>query len=162
MVQWSGYGQACGSCLDLEKAFDTVDHGILYSKLEHYDIQQRGFAWLESYLYSQRQFCRVNGVNSKMEKIEVGVPQGTCLGPLLFLIYINDLPHAIQNSAVSMYADDMSLCYQTSDINNHNNAMNSDRMQLDTWLKDNKLSLHVAKTNRMSIATKQKHCYLKD
>ena len=89
------------------------------------------------------------------------MPQGSCLGPLLFLIYINDLPHAIQNSAVSMYADDTSLCYQISDINNLNNAINNDLMQLDTWLKGNKLSLNVAKTNCMLISTKQKHSYLK-
>ena len=89
------------------------------------------------------------------------MPQGSCLGPLLFLIYANDLPHAIQNSAVSMYADDTSLCYQTSDINNHNNAINNDLMQLDTWQKGNKLSLNVAKTNCMLIATKQMHSYVK-
>ena len=92
--------------IDLKKAFDTVDHGIPCSKLEHYGIQQRGLGWFESYLYNRRQFCRVNGINSQIEKLEVGAPQGSCLCPLLFLIYINDLPHAIQNSAVSMYADD--------------------------------------------------------
>ena len=80
--------------------------------------------------------------------------QGSCLGPLLFLIYINDLPHAIQNSAVSMYADDMSLCYQTSGKNSLNNAINNDLMEFDTWLKGNKFSLNVAKTNCM-------HSYLK-
>ena len=146
--------------IDLKKAFDTVDHGIFCSKLEHYGIQQRGLAWFESYLHSRRQFCRVNGTNSKIEKMEVSVPQGSCLGPLLFPIYINDLPQASQNSAVSMYADDTSLCYQTSDINNLNDAINNDLMQLDTWLKGNKLSLNVAKTNYMLIA-KQKHSYLK-
>ena len=73
------------------------------------------------------------------------MPQGSCLGPLPFLIYIKDLPHAIQNSAVSMYAEDTSLCYKTSDINNPNNAINNDLMQLDTWLKCNKLSLMLRK-----------------
>ena len=89
------------------------------------------------------------------------MPQGSCLGPLLFFIYINDLPHAIQNTAVSMYADDMSLCYQALDIKNLNNAINNDLMQLDSWLKGNRLSLNVAKTNCMLIATKQKHSHLK-
>ena len=109
--------------IDLKKAFDTVDHEILCQKLVHYGVQQRELAWFRSYLYNRKQFCRVNGVCSKTEGIEVGVPQGSCLGPLLFLIYINDLPQAVQNSAVSMYADDTSLCYQSSDINELNEAI---------------------------------------
>ena len=112
-------------------------------------------------LCNRKQFCRVNGVSSKIESIDVGVPQGSCLGPLLFLIYINDLPQAVQNSAVSMYADDTSLCYQSSDINVLNEAINNDLKQLDTWLQGNKLSLNVAKTNSMLVSTKQKHNILK-
>ena len=121
-----------------------------------------GFTWFEYYLYNRTQFCRVNGINSKIEKIEVGMPQGSCLGPLLFLIHISDLPHAVQNSAVSMCADDTSLCYHTSDINNLNEAISNDLIQLDTWLKGNKLSLNVAKTNCMLMATKQSHSYLEN
>ena len=66
------------------KAFNTIDHAIHCSKLGHYGIQQRVLAWFESYLCNRRQFCRVNGINSKIEKIDVGVPQGSCLGPLIF------------------------------------------------------------------------------
>ena len=127
----------------------------------HYGVQQRELAWFRSYLCNRKQFCRVNGVSSKIESIDVGVPQGSCLGPLLFLIYINDLPQAVQNSAVSMYADDTSLCYQSSDINVLNEAINNDLKQLDTWLQGNKLSLNVAKTNSMLVSTKQKHNILK-
>ena len=72
-----------------------------------------------------------------------------------FFIYINDLPHAVQNSAVFMNADDTSLCYQTSNINDLNEAINNDLMKLNTWLKSNKLSLNVAKTNCMLIITEQ-------
>ena len=127
----------------------------------HYGVQQRELAWFRSYLCNRKQFCRVNGVSSKIESIDVGVPQGSCLGPLLFLIYINDLPQAVQNSAVSMYADDTCLCYQSSDINVLNEAINNDLKQLDTWLQGNKLSLNVAKTNSMLVSTKQKHNILK-
>ena len=145
----------------LKKAFDTVDHEILCQKLVHYGVQQRELAWFRSYLCNQKQFCRVNGVSSKIEGIDVGDPQGSCLGPLLFLIYINDLPQAVQNSAVSMYADDTSLCYQSSHINVLNEAINNDLKQLDTWLQGNKLSLNVAKTNSMLVSTNQMHNILK-
>ena len=147
--------------IDLKKAFDTVDHEILCQKLVHYGVQQRELAWFRSYLCNRKQFCRVNGVSSKTEGIDVGVPQGSCLGPLLFLIYINDLPQAVQNSTVSMYADDTSLCYQSSDINELNEAINNDLRQLDIWVQGNKLSLNIAKTNSMLVSTKQKHNILK-
>ena len=71
--------------IDLKKAFDTVDHDILCKKLEHYGVQQRKQSWLRSYLSNRKQFCRVNGVDSHVGEIEVGVPQGPCLCPLLLL-----------------------------------------------------------------------------
>ena len=127
----------------------------------HYGVQQRELAWFRSYLCNRKLFCRVNGVSSKTECIDVGVPQGCCLGPLLFLIHINDLPQAVQSSAVSMYADDTSLCYQSSDINELNEAINNDLKQLDIWLQGKKLSLNVAKINSMLVSTKQRHNILK-
>ena len=139
--------------IDMKKAFDTVDHKILCKKLELYGVQNRELSWFESYLTNRKQF----GGDSEIGDIEVGVPQGSCLGPLLFLIYINDLPQAVQDSSVSMYADDTSLCYQSSDITRLNEAINSDLKQLDTWLQGNKLSLNVAKTHSMLVSTKQRH-----
>ena len=145
--------------IDLKKAFDTVDHDILCQKLEYYGIQQQQqqLAWFKSYLSNWKQFTRVNGVDSTVEEINVGVPQGSCLGPLLFLIYINDLPQAVQKSSMSMYADDTSLCHQSSDIAQLNKAINSDLAQVEKWLKGNKLSLNVMKTHSMLISTKPKH-----
>ena len=102
--------------IDLKKSFDTVDHDILCKKLDAYGVQQRELSWFRSYLSNRNQFCRVNGVDSNVGEIEIGVPQGSCLGPLLFLIYINDLPQAVQDSSVTMYADDTSLCYQPHDL----------------------------------------------
>ena len=119
------------------------------------------FSWFESYLSNRKQFCRFNGVDSKIGDIEVGAPQGSCLGPLLFLIYINDLPQAVQDSTVSMYADDTNLCYQSHDLTRPNEAINSELRKLDTWLQGNKFPLNVVKTYSMLISTKQKHNILK-
>ena len=143
--------------IDLIKAFDTVDHDILCRKLEYYGIQQQQLAWFKSYLSNRKQFSRVNGVDSSVEGINVVVPQGSCLGPLLFPFYINDLPQAVRKSTVSMYADDASLCHQSSDITQLNEAINSDLAQVEKWLKGNKLSLNVMKTHSMLISTKPKH-----
>ena len=90
--------------IDLKKAFDTVGHQILCRKLGSDGVLHRELAWFGSYLSNRAQYCRVNGVDSKIENIEVGAPQGSCLGPLLFLVYINDLPRALKNSTTSMYA----------------------------------------------------------
>ena len=147
--------------IDLKKAFDTVDHNIICKKLELYGFQHRELSWFQSYLSNRKQFRRVNGVDSNIEEIEVGVPQGSCLGPLLFLIYSNDLPQAVQASTVSMYADETSLYHQSSDLTQLEDALNSDLKQLTTWLQGNKLSLNVAKTHSMLISTKQKHNILK-
>ena len=142
--------------IDLKKVFDTVDHDILCKKLEYYGVQQRELCWFRSFLSNRKQFCRIDGVDSNVGEIEVGVPQGSCLVPLLFLIYINDLPQAVQHSSVTMYADDTSLCHQFRDLTWLNEAINSDLKKLETWLQGNKLSLNVAKTHSMLISTKQK------
>ena len=123
--------------IDLKKAFDTVDHDILCKTLELYGVQQRELSCFRSYLSKRKQFCRVNGVDSDVGDLEVGVPQGSCLGPLLFLIYINDLPQAVQASSVTMYADDTSLCHQSYDLTRLNEAINSDLRKLETWLQGN-------------------------
>ena len=151
-------GQMVGTVfIDLKKAFDTIDHDLLCKKLEHYGVRQRELSWFQSYLSHRKQYCRVGGVDSETGEVEVGVPQGSCLGPLLFLIYINDLPSAVQSSTVSKYADDTSLCLKSKDISQLNEAINVDLEHLDSWLKGNKLSLNVAKTQSMLIATKPKH-----
>ena len=90
-----------------------------------------------------------------MGVIEVGLPQGLCLGPLLCLIYINNLPKTIQGK-VSMYADDTSLCHMSNDISQLESAINEDLEPLDNWLKENKLSLNVAKTKSTLICTKSR------
>ena len=142
--------------VDLKKAFDTVDHQILCRKLESYGVLHRELAWFGSYLSNRVQYCRVNGVDSQIENIDIGVAQGSCLGPLLFLVYINDLPRSVKNSTISRYADDTSLCFKSKDLSRLNEALNEDLSRLDAWLINNKLSLNVAKTQSMLVSTKAK------
>ena len=102
--------------LDLKKAFDTVDHSILLSKLCLYGVKGIAYKLLSSYLENRTQKCSVNGVLSKSCTLTCGIPQGTILGPLLFLLYINDLPNCLSNSQPRMYADDTHLTYADNDI----------------------------------------------
>ena len=119
-------------------------------------IQNRELAWFKSYLTNRKQFARVNGADSKIEEIDIGVPQGSCLGPQLFLVYINDLSVAIKNSKTPMYADDTSIYCCSKDMPQLNKEINEDIEKLDEWLIGNKLSLNVAKTHSMLIASQQK------
>ena len=100
---------ACGIFVDLQKAFDTVDHVILLKKLEHYGIRGIGNSWFESYLNDRSQFVSISGFDSALKSISHGVPQGSVLGPLLFLLYINDLHNAIKYCMVHQFADDTNL-----------------------------------------------------
>ena len=101
--------------VDLKNAFDTVNH-ILLQKFYHYGVQELDLKWCESYLSNRKQFTKIDGVDSSMQNINFGVPQGSCLGPLLFLFYINYLPYSVKNANVSMYADDTSLELQSDKI----------------------------------------------
>ena len=108
-VHYFAYYFACGIFVDLHKAFDTVDHGILLNKLCHYGICRLTNKWFESYLANHRQFVSINGFASSTSSIASGVPQGSVLGPLLFLLYINDLHVAIKHCKVHHFADETNL-----------------------------------------------------
>ena len=139
-----------------------MDHAILCKKFEHYGLQLNELLWFHSYVFNRTQFCRVGGFDSDIGNIEVGVPQKSCLGPLLFLIYINDLPEVVNASIVSMYADDTSLTIQSQDISQLSETINDDLKYLDLSMLGNTLSLNVSKTHPMLICTKPKHQTLRN
>ena len=120
--------------IDLKKAFDTVDHEILLAKLNLYGLDGKELNWFKSYLENRRRYCKVNGKVSKTEVVNCGVPQGSCLGPLIFLVYINDLPNCLGKSNVSMYADDTCLYYSFDSVYAINQAINADLIALKGWL----------------------------
>ena len=100
---------ACGNFVDVQKAFDTVDHHILLKNQECYGVRGISNKWFASYLSNRKQFVSVNGYKSNLADIKCGVPQGSVLGPLLFLIYINDLHAGIKYFEVHHFADDTNL-----------------------------------------------------
>ena len=134
---------AVGVFVDFQKAFDTVNHKILLKKLEHYGVRGIANNWFSSYLKNREQYVSISNVKSDTKHISHGVPQGSVLGPLLFLIYINDLNQCIYFSTVRHFADDTNLLYTIdfSKPRNRNPArkLNMDLKALNQWLLVNEI-----------------------
>ena len=135
----------CGIFGDLPEGIDTVDHKILLHKLEYYGIQGVCNDWFKSYLSDHKQFVSINGYNSDLMPGDYGVPQGSVLGPLLFLIYINDLHKVIRYCKVHHFADDTNLFHTSKSVKNLNKLVNCDMKHLNNWLSENRFSLNVEK-----------------
>ena len=140
--------------IDLSKAFDTLDHRILLSKLDHYGICGNEHALFTNYLSDRHQYVEYNDTISATNSISTGVPQGSILGPLLFLIYINDLPLVTTVFDMLMYADDTTLYCNLN--NNLTDIINGELDKINDWLSANKLSLNVKKTKYMVFHRSQK------
>ena len=142
--------------MDLQKAFDTVDHQILLAKLNHYGIRGVSNDWFKSYLSNRSHYVSINGYESGLAAINCGVPQGSVLGPKLFLLYINDLNQAIKFCKVHHFADDTNLLCLSNSIKKLNKLVNADIKRLVNWLNANKISLNVKKTEMIIFKSKQK------
>ena len=150
-------GKLCGTVfLDLSKAFEAVDHTILPRKLSSFGVTSDKAQWFESYLNGRMQCTSCGPELSDLLPVTHGVPQGSILGPLLFLIYINDLPTVIKHSEVALYADDAVLYCYDSNPAGLECALNADLHAIASWLNDNKLTLNVDKTKAMLISSDSK------
>ena len=142
--------------LDIQKAFDTVDHQILLDKLRCYGVSGDQLVFFASYLNNRQQCCNVNGKLSSTKRIRCGVPQGSILGPLLFIIYMNDLPLAVKEADITMYADDTSLSKGFKSTDELKEQLIPAFCKVCEWLKCNRLSLNALKTEFMIMGTSQK------
>ena len=138
---------ALGIFLDLKKAFDTVGHSILLSKLEHYGIRGHVNEFLKSYLMNRQQYTMINGSASITQSISIGVPQGSVLGPLFFLLYINDIINCLSHSKPTLFADDTSLLLHDKNLKTVIELAENDLKNTYDWLVANQLSLSWEKTN---------------
>ena len=146
----------CGVFLDFQKAFDAVNYKILRSKLIYYGIRGIAHKLFHSYLNNRKLYSSLNDINSSVLTLTHGVPQGSVLGALLFLIYINDLNHMIKHSSVHHFADDTNLLYSSSSLKLINKYIKHDLKLILHWLRANRISMNVDKTDIILFRSKNK------
>ncbi len=137
--------------LDLSKAFDTVSHDILLSKLRYYGIRGIANDWFSSYLGGRCQFTQINDTKSETKSISCGVPQGSTLGPLLFLLYVNDLSCATKLKVLG-FADDTTVFTAGHNLREQIDFVNSELRSISLWLRENRLALNLSKTSCMIVS----------
>ena len=141
--------------IDLQKAFDTVNHKILLSKLQALGLDQVAIKWFASYLEDRQQIVQIGDTHSDSCSIKCGVPQGSILGPLLFLIYVNDMRAAV-SCKLLLYADDSALLTSGKDVSEIEGVLSRELESLSEWLEENRLSLHLGKTQSILFGSKKR------
>jgi hypothetical protein len=147
---------SCGLFLDLSKAFDTVNHSILIRKLEYYGIRGVVKDWFCSYLTDRALYVSIGDTSSDLMTITCGVPQGSVLGPLLFLLYINDFGNSATVLDFNLFADDSNLFYSHKSLQCLETDLNNQLYNVNEWLCANKLSLNIEKSNFVIFHPPQK------
>ena len=137
----------CSIYLDLKKAFDTVCLEILLKKIYRIGIRGDFYSMIESYLKNRYQMTKINDVISKKQMIKMGVPQGSIIGPLLFILYINDISHTTNLGTFYLFADDTAICIKDNNVDELQRKINSIMLKINEWFNVNRLSLNVSKTN---------------
>ena len=146
----------CGVYLDLQKAFDTVNHEILLEKLKYYGIKETSYNWFKSYLCETLQYTQIKDSESSLKAVSHGVPQGSVLGPLLFILFINDMHTSVKHGKVHHYADDTNLLLKSNSLKKINRQINHDLSLITHWLRANKISLNTTKTEIIIFRPKKK------
>ena len=141
--------------VDFKKAFDTVSHDVLLAKLEHFGVRGEALQWFQTYLDQRKVFVDFNGAFSTHKIIKVGVPQGSVLGPFLFLLYINDIVNTSKILKYILHADNTAILYSNSDFNELLNTFNQEVEIFETWIRANKIILNYDKTKFIIITRKQ-------
>ena len=139
--------------LDVQKAFDSVNHRLLCEKIRLAGIEPD---WFQSYLANRKQTVFVNGTFSSEQEIKCGVPQGSILGPWCYLLYSNDMPSCVNHSTIILYADDTILLSSSKDLNDVAQTLGNDMTNCSQWLSNNGLAMHKGKTEALILTSKRK------
>ena len=137
--------------VDLQKAFDTLDHRVLLEKMKYFGLWASVIKWVESYLSNRKFLVCIDNIFSEAGTLKYGVPEGSILGPLLFLLYVNDLPQSLSDAGSYLYADDTCIFYQHENVKKIENILNKEFPSLYQWFIDNELSIHFGEDKTKSV-----------
>ena len=140
--------------VDFKKAFDSIDHTILLQKLENYGIRGVALQWFKSFLRDRSHTVKIQNSISDRKTLNIGIPQGSQIAPVLFLLYINDLPNFSTEASTILFADDTTICFSNSNLSELTSICNIELEKFHSWTKSNKLTLNVAKTNCMLVSNR--------
>ena len=150
-------GNLCGlGFVDMRKAFDSVNHSVLLKKLKSSGCSDKALKWFKSYLCYREQYTIIDGKSSSRRSVASGVPQGSVLGPLLFSIYVNDIPSRVNTGKMLMFADDATVFVTGTSVENVQNNLNQAMQEVHQWTVDNKMLLNTKKTKVMLLGSRQK------